>query len=609
MNKYVHTELSELTKEQLLEYARDLQMRVGKFASVEQQLINIRDRLDAEVVIHKQMNAFNERAFRVNASNAFFQLVAESVLDIFEFEFGIAIQYQKGQDESILFVTEGINIPQLAHHCLVAAFEERFEKQPESKVIQLNKGDWPEMLSLIPFHQFIVAHAVNSEDNTGIYVAGGILEKGALNYRSIEPQGVNAFELFSKQVISHFSSHQKTFRIEKSERRLTALANTFLGFGSVPLENISNITKLAFDMLAADLVFYKHTGRAEPVVFFRSETIDGKAFIDDGDLALFYTSLSFSEQETVVSNNHRYSRFLINKREEQNDSLAVSHLIRQDGQLTGMLGFCFSSKVKVTQEDLQIIGIIGSAIRVEEKRQVVRNSLISKNDELLKINGELDNFVYSVSHDLRTPLLAVKGLVNLIDLYQGDIDENEYFFKLIGSSIDRMDNTIIEILDYSRNARLQVHPELVELEKIIMDAYEDVRFYSQHPVKLELFFQDGIKFESDRNRINTVIKNLIGNAVKYADESKPHSYVKVNVLRQQLDLIVEISDNGIGIQACNLEKVFEMFFRASEKTTGTGLGLYISREIMVKLNGNIRLDSQVGQGTLATISLPVNFLN
>jgi hypothetical protein len=349
LNKYVHTELSELTKEQLLEYARDLQMRVGKFASVEQQLINIRDRLDAEVVIHKQMNAFNERAFRVNASNSFFQLVAESVLDIFEFEFGIAIQYQKGQDESILFVTEGINIPQLAHHCLVAAFEERFEKQPESKVIQLNKGDWPEMLSLIPFHQFIVAHAVNSEDNTGIYVAGGILEKGALNYRSIEPQGVNAFELFSKQVISHFSSHQKTFRIEKSERRLTALANTFLGFGSVPLENISNITKLAFDMLAADLVFYKHTGRAEPVVFFRSETIDGKAFIDDGDLALFYTSLSFSEQETVVSNNHKYSRHLINKREEQNDSLAVSHLIRQDGQLTGMLGFCFSRKVKVTQ--------------------------------------------------------------------------------------------------------------------------------------------------------------------------------------------------------------------------------------------------------------------
>jgi signal transduction histidine kinase len=227
----------------------------------------------------------------------------------------------------------------------------------------------------------------------------------------------------------------------------------------------------------------------------------------------------------------------------------------------------------------------------------------------LKINGELDNFVYSVSHDLRTPLLAVKGLVNLIDLYQGDIDENEYFFKLIGSSIDRMDNTIIEILDYSRNARLQVRPELVELEKIIRNAYEDVRFYSQHPVKLELFFQDGIKFESDRNRINTVIKNLIGNAVKYADESKPHSYVKVNVLRQQLDLIVEISDNGIGIEACNLEKVFEMFFRASEKTTGTGLGLYISREIMLKLNGNIRLDSEVGQGTLATISLPVIFLN
>jgi signal transduction histidine kinase len=609
LNKYVHTELRELSNEQLLEYARDLQMRVGKFASVEQQLINIRDRLDAEVVIHKQMNAFNERAFQVNASNAFFQLVAESVLDIFEFEFGIAIQYQKGQDDFILFVTEGINIPKLAHHCLTAAFKERFEKQPESKVIQLNKGDWPEMYSLIPFHQFIVAHAVSNEDNTGIYVAGGILEKGALNYRAIEPQRVNAFELFSKQVISHFSSHQKTFRIEKSERRLTALANTFLGFGSVPLENISNITTLAFEMLAADFVFYKNTGSEEPIVFFRSENIDGKAFIDNGDLDLFYRSLSLSDQETVVSNKHGYSRYLINKKDEESDSLAISHLIRHDGQLTGMLGFCFSSMLNVTQEDLQIIGIIGSAISVEEKRQVVRNSLISKNNELSKINGELDNFVYSVSHDLRTPLLAIKGLVNLIDLYQGDLNENEDFFKLIASSIDRMDNTIIEILDYSRNARLQVRPELVDLEKIIRNAYDDVRFYANHPVTLELFFQDGIRFESDRYRLNTVIKNVIGNAVKYADETKLNSYVRVNVFRSQLNLIIEISDNGIGIEASNLEKVFEMFFRASQKTTGTGLGLYISKEIMIKLNGSIKLESLVGQGTTTKISLPVIFLN
>ncbi len=76
MNIYAHTELSELNKDQLLEYARELQSRVGKFASVEQQLINIRDRLDAEVLIHKQMNAFNEKAFKVNESSAFFQLVA-----------------------------------------------------------------------------------------------------------------------------------------------------------------------------------------------------------------------------------------------------------------------------------------------------------------------------------------------------------------------------------------------------------------------------------------------------------------------------------------------------------------------------------------------------
>ena len=607
MNIYAHTELSELTKDQLLEYARELQTRVSKFASVEQQLINIRDRLDAEVVIHKQMNAFNEKAFRVNESEAFFQLVAESVVDIFEFEFGIAIQYAAGKEEMNIYVGEGVNIPRYAFQCLIHAFNTKFEARPDKKVLQFNADEWPELKTLIPFHQFILANAINMESDSGVFVAGGILEKGALNYRAIEPQRINAFELFSKQVIAHFSSHEKTFRIEKSERRLTALANTFLSFGSVPLNNISNITKLAFDMLAPDLVFYKHSGREEPVIFFREDNIDGNAFVVDGDFDIFYQTLSFSEQDTVVSVDDRYSKFLKSYKDDGRKSVAVSHLIRHEGKLTGMLGFFFFSRTNITQEDIQIIGIIGSAITVEEKRQQVRNSLISKNEELSKINGELDNFVYSVSHDLRTPLLAVKGLVNLIDFHQGDELENLEFFRLIEASIDRMDDTIKEILDYSRNARLQIQPEKVNLEKIIRDAYDDVRFYSSHPVSLQLNIGNDLFFESDKYRLNTVIKNVIGNAVKYADDLKADSYVAVSTYRIGNELHISISDNGIGIDAINLNRVFDMFFRASEKTTGTGLGLYISKEIMLKLNGEISIESAIGIGTTVHISLPVKF--
>jgi signal transduction histidine kinase len=246
---------------------------------------------------------------------------------------------------------------------------------------------------------------------------------------------------------------------------------------------------------------------------------------------------------------------------------------------------------------------------VEEKRQLVRNSLISKNEELSKINGELDNFVYSVSHDLRTPLLAVKGLVNLIDLYKGDEKENLEFFSLIESSIDRMDDTIKEILDYSRNARLQIQPEKVNFQKIVRDAYADVKFYSSHPVALQLNMDEELLFESDRYRLNTVIKNVIGNAVKYADDSKTDSYVAVTTERIGNELHVAVSDNGIGIDARCLNKVFDMFFRASEKTTGTGLGLYISKEIMLKLNGKIGIESAPGIGTTVHISLPVKYLN
>lgn len=610
MSTYAYKELSELNSNELFAYAKELQLRISRFSSVEQQLINIRDRLDSEVMIHKQMNAFNERAFKVADPNLFFQLVAESVVDIFEFQFGMAILYHSGEPEKNLFRAEGVVIPPLAVNCMTEVFATRFGQAPNKRVQQFKKDDWPELSGIIPFHQFILVNQFNPETQTGIFIAGGILDKGAMNFKEIEDQRAEAFELFAKQVLSHFNSHEKTLKIARSEKRLSALANTFVGFGSIPLDNIISITRLALNILNADFVFYRSADRINPIVFLNEQKNNSQLFLADRGMSLLYEQIMASPDEMVLTTQGVLEEYeILSDHDTKNAGLVtIGHKIRLEGQMTGLLCVGFANHYRETQEDLQVIGIIGSALAMEEKRHLVRQNLLTNNAELKKINAELDNFVYSVSHDLRTPLLAIKGLIKLIDLDDGELSENREFFHLIEGSADRMDNSIIEILDYSRNARLSMGHEQIALLKMVKDAYADVRYYSDHLVSLVLEIEENLNFLSDKYRLNTVIKNIIGNAVKYADEGKPDSFVKVRAWRSENELQMEISDNGIGIEEDNLEKVFHMFFRASMKTTGTGLGLYIAKEIMNKLEGDIFIASELGKGTSIKMVLPVEFV-
>jgi signal transduction histidine kinase len=170
-----------------------------------------------------------------------------------------------------------------------------------------------------------------------------------------------------------------------------------------------------------------------------------------------------------------------------------------------------------------------------------------------------------------------------------------------------MDDTIKEILDYSRNARLGIRPELINIKEIVVNAFNDVKYYSDHNVDLMLDIENNLQFNSDKARLNTVVKNIIANAVKYSRKEIANSYIRVKAQKKQDEIILKIEDNGEGISEANLQKVFNMFFRASNATSGTGLGLYICKEIITKLNGRIEVNSVLGKGSVFTIYFPSNF--
>ena len=242
----------------------------------------------------------------------------------------------------------------------------------------------------------------------------------------------------------------------------------------------------------------------------------------------------------------------------------------------------------------------------EIKRKKAERTLRKQNEELVKINKELDSFVYSVSHNLRAPLMSVLGLINLVQIEnkKGNETMNNYF-EMMQHSIHKLDDTLKEILDYSRNARSELNIEEVDTKRMVEDSFERLKYMEgSENISKSIEVENNMPLFSDEYRLSVIINNLVSNAIKYRDVQKDHSVINLhaNITDTHLDLI--FSDNGIGISPKYLQRIFDMFFRATERSEGAGLGLYIVRETVDKLHGSISVDSKMGEGTTFKIKIP-----
>jgi hypothetical protein len=182
---------------------------------------------------------------------------------------------------------------------------------------------------------------------------------------------------------------------------------------------------------------------------------------------------------------------------------------------------------------------------------------------------------------------------------------NEQYFQLMQSSIYRLDETLKEILEYSRNARSELKISKVEIRKVIDDCFERLMYMEGSDKILKVIECDDSQIAfSDGYRLNVILANLISNAIKYRDPNKESS--KLEILVSLGDDVVDmiVRDNGIGIPDHCLPKIFDMFFRATEKSEGAGLGLYIVKETLDKLGGSIRVNSAMDEGTTFFIQVP-----
>lgn len=250
-----------------------------------------------------------------------------------------------------------------------------------------------------------------------------------------------------------------------------------------------------------------------------------------------------------------------------------------------------------------LFSLLGEHHTLQKGLRKHQKTIESQNRDLRKANEELDRFVYSASHDLRAPLASIRGLITLMGMENPSIN-SDYTTK-IQSRISVMDAFINDIVNYSRNSRTEIVQEQVELQKLIEDIESSLsHFDNAESVEIINDIPPEVSIPTDHYRLRVILTNLISNSIKYADLRKEYPFVKINYCDAQDFRSIIVEDNGIGIDEEHLPKVFNMFYRASQLSKGSGLGLYIAMESIEKLNYKIEIDSTIKIGTSFKILIP-----
>ncbi len=257
---------------------------------------------------------------------------------------------------------------------------------------------------------------------------------------------------------------------------------------------------------------------------------------------------------------------------------------------------------------LTIIGSVSFYYTMMVKKLLhAKQQTDENNANLSKTNKELDHFVHSASHDLRSPITSLKGMIQVIKL-ESDRDKINQYLDLMDNSLMKQDQFISDIIDYSKNKRKELVIEAVNLSKMT-DGILDQLHYTIDAGTIDIRKQLEIDtVYTDSLRLKIVLNNLLSNAVKYSDENKDNKYILIKSHVSQGFCVIAVEDNGIGIKEENLNRIFEMFFVANANK-GSGLGLYIVKEAVENLKGTISVVSEINKGSTFTIKIPQHYGN
>jgi ligand-binding sensor domain-containing protein/signal transduction histidine kinase len=292
-------------------------------------------------------------------------------------------------------------------------------------------------------------------------------------------------------------------------------------------------------------------------------------------------SILHTKQEEIIQKNNEIQA----QNEElvsQNDHIAEQH-----------------TKLAAAQQQLKEINL-GLEKTVLERTETLQQTI----DNLNKVVFELDRFVYSASHDLSAPLKSILGLVNIINK-EPDPKKTKECAALIQAAVVKLDGVIKSMVEYAYNSHLQVKTEKIILRDLVTEIFKEMALMPEAAkIHFENATPENLSIQSDPLRLKLILGNLVNNCIKYVDKNKDVFWIRVEASVSGQLARIKISDNGIGIREEFIDKIFNMYFRATELSKGSGLGLFIVKETLSKIGGQITVESQIGEGTTFELVIP-----
>ncbi|WP_069659264.1 hybrid sensor histidine kinase/response regulator [Arcticibacter eurypsychrophilus] len=245
-----------------------------------------------------------------------------------------------------------------------------------------------------------------------------------------------------------------------------------------------------------------------------------------------------------------------------------------------------------------------SAIEEANKFFISNYMLAVKHEELQRAYSELDKFAYSVSHDIRGPLSGILGAINVARVTD-DVEGMKEVLGMMEKSLENLDNYIVNMHEYHSLQRGELQIKEIDFKEVasgLKNIYQVIAETSN--ISFVLKIDQSEPFYNDEGPIQLILNNLLSNAFKYQEKDKSDKVVELSIEVNKEQATFQISDNGIGILRNHINEIFNLFYRATSQSTGSGFGLYNVKSAILKLNGHIEVSSVLNRGTTFKVIIP-----
>jgi len=424
-------------------------------------------------------------------------------------------------------------------------------------------------------------------------------------------------ELTAREHID-FELHQINARLElihEIDRDLLALSNT----AEIAQKALRHIRQLIPSPRASVTLFDHEEKEA------RFLTADFDEFVEIPNTPISFEVFGQRVIDKLLENKPWFSddvlqdpkrtNFDVQLADEQGIRVWLCLPLTTQGKLLGALNLGRKAGNPFTLDDARVGHDIANQIAIAIQQMNLFNALQSELAvrkelirELEERNDELMRFTYTVSHDLRNPLVTIKGFVGMLnkDLRENRVDRIQNDFQRIANAADKMDDLLSDLLELSRIGRIANPPVEIDPVRLIQDAIDSVDARIRSKNVIVKVTPEIPSFYGDRIRLREVYENLIDNAIKYmGDQKKP--FIEVGARNGSDNSVYFVRDNGIGIDPIFKDKIFGLFEKLDPTIEGTGIGLALVKRIIETHGGRVWVESEgLGKGSTFCFTIPNN---